>query len=58
VQVTLQKYARESEFLALGYAGLPMALAFGAAGCETTGFDVDLSTIAALPLAESYISVL
>src|SRR6188768_291273 len=39
----------------LGYVGLPLAVAFGEAGSEVVGLDVDASKVEALNAGRSYI---
>jgi UDP-N-acetyl-D-glucosamine dehydrogenase len=41
--------------IGLGYVGLPLAVAFGEAGCEVVGLDVDQGKIDALNAGRSYI---
>jgi UDP-N-acetyl-D-glucosamine dehydrogenase len=41
--------------IGLGYVGLPLAVAFGEAGCEVVGLDVDQSKVEALNAGRSYI---
>ena len=41
--------------IGLGYVGLPLALAFGEAGCPVIGLDIDPHTIEQLRLCQSYI---
>ena len=41
--------------LGLGYVGLPLAVEFGAAGLNVTGFDLSESKVASLNKGESYI---
>lgn len=41
--------------IGLGYVGLPLAVAFAEAGYRVTGFDVDISKVAAVNAGESYI---
>jgi len=41
--------------IGLGYVGLPLAVEFAKAGFEVTGFDVDVSKVAAINKGHSYI---
>ncbi|WP_137863494.1 MULTISPECIES: nucleotide sugar dehydrogenase [unclassified Sphingomonas] len=41
--------------IGMGYVGLPLAMAFGEAGCPVLAFDVDQAKIDALEAGESYI---
>jgi UDP-N-acetyl-D-glucosamine dehydrogenase len=41
--------------IGMGYVGLPLAVAFGEAGCPVLAFDVDQAKIDALEAGESYI---
>lgn len=41
--------------IGMGYVGLPLAVAFGAAGVSVLGFDVDPEKITALNMGDSYI---
>lgn len=51
----MTKAERSVGILGLGYAGLPLALAFAAAGIRTVGYDIDQSRVAALTRGRSYL---
>jgi UDP-N-acetyl-D-glucosamine dehydrogenase len=41
--------------IGMGYVGLPLAVAFGEAGCQVLAFDVDAEKVTALEAGQSYI---
>ncbi len=52
---SLQDHTAQVGILGLGYVGLPLAAAFGAAGFHVTGFDLDPRKVNAINQGESYV---
>ena len=57
-QAILDRFERKTAVIGIvgmGYVGLPLAVAFCAAGCRVMGFDLDPTKVEALNNADSYI---
>ncbi len=55
LQTRIETRAATIGVIGMGYVGLPLAVAFGEAGCSVLGFDLDPEKVVALNRGKSYI---
>ncbi|WP_333571452.1 nucleotide sugar dehydrogenase [Sphingomonas sp.] len=55
LQTRIETRAATIGVIGMGYVGLPLAVAFGEAGCSVLGFDLDPTKVVALNRGDSYI---